>query len=533
MKYFGGYGGDTLRYRITTTLRTRDALHVNSMFGGVLVPALRIGLSYLVPIAALVAAGQLRLAPFAALGAFTSLYCRVDPYARRARLLLVVAVGLTASVAAGALTEAAGAGGLAKVLVLTLVATAAKLLSDVLALGPPGGLMFVFAAGAAAYSPQTWSGFAQVVVITAASAGVSYLFSMTGAALHPTGPHRLATARALLATAGQLDSPNHERRHRAHAALHHALSELRGRDGRTVNALRGHLAHAVHLLHQATAASTAMDPPRASAHLRATGRRLRRGRVPAPAHTSPAPRTVPRRRRGLRAAVAPYRSNAARMALASLVTGLIVSTFQLEHAYWAVVSVSAVLQSQNTTTTWHRALQRCAGTAAGALLALLIFAADPSPMTLLLVIVLCQVGAELVIMLNYGLGLTFATPLALCLAALGHPDHLGLIAERVTMTLFGAVLGVAVCAVLLNRRSAQRVREAMHACDRATEDLRSRPGDAEARTDLLAAVFALRDAHQVASGELRQHPGPQQVLDVEHRAYRALADTAPTRSVTA
>ncbi|GAA2361643.1 hypothetical protein GCM10009854_46300 [Saccharopolyspora halophila] len=532
MNDFGGSVGTTLRHRITTTLRTRDALRINSMFGGVLVPALRIGLSYLVPIAALVATGQLRLAPFAALGAFTSLYCRVDPYPRRARLLLVVAVGLTASVAAGALTAAAGAGGLLKVITLTVVATAAKLLSDVLALGPPGGLMFVFAAGAAAYSPQTWSGLAQVVAITAASAGVSYLFSMTGAALHPTGPHRLATARAMLATADQLESPGSERRHRAHAALHQALSELRGRGDRTSNALRGHLAHAVHLLHQAAAAPTAMDRSRAGANLRATGKRLRRGRVPAPAHASPAPQPVPRRRRGARAAMAPYRSNAARMAVASLVTGLIVSTFQLEHAYWAVVSVSSVLQSQNTTTTWHRALQRCAGTSAGALLALLIFTTDPSPMTLLVVIVLCQVGAELVVMSNYGLGLTFATPLALCLAALSHPDHLGLIAERVTMTLFGAALGVAVCAVLLNRRSAQHLREALHTCERATEELRRRPGDPEARTGLLAAVFALRDAHQVAAGELRTHPGPQQVLDTEHRAYQALADTAPTRSVT-
>lgn len=519
------FGDDTARQRIGTTLRTRDALRVTNVFGGVLVPALRVGLSYLVPIAALVATGHLELAPFAALGAFTSLYCRVDPYRKRARLLLVVAVGLTASVAAGAVAAAAGAGGVTKVVVLTLVATAAKLVADVLELGPPGGLMFVFAAGAAAYSPQTWAGFVQVVAITAASAAMSYLLSMSGAVLHPSGPHRVATARALLATADQLESPGADRRHRAHAAIHRALSELHDRTGRTAESLRGHLAHAVHLLHR-TAAEPA-QPPVAGAQLRAVARRCRRGRAPAAVQQLSMPRPLPRRRRDLRTALAPYRSNAARMALACLTTGLVASTFQVEHAYWAVVSVSSVLQSHNTTTTWHRALQRCTGTVAGSLLALLIFAAHPSPMAMLVVIVVCQVAAELVVMSSYALGLTFATPLALCLAALSYPDHLGLVLERVTMTLFGAVVAVAVCAVLLNRRSAHRLREAIRACERATEELRAGPACPESRTRLLAAVFALREAHQVASGELHRHAHPQRVLDAEHRAYELLARTAP------
>jgi hypothetical protein len=47
----------------------------------------------------------------------------------------------------------------------------------------------------------------------------------------------------------------------------------------------------------------------------------------------------------------------------------------------------------------------------------------------------------------------------------------------------------------------------------------------------LVAVLALRYAHHVVSGEFPRHPGPQLVLDTEHRAYQALADTAPTRFV--
>ncbi|SFT05406.1 FUSC family protein [Saccharopolyspora flava] len=501
------------------TLRTRDALRITSMFGGVLVPALRVGVSYAVPILVLVTTGHLELTPFAALGAFTSLYCRVDPYRRRAWLLAVVAVGLTASVAAGAAVSAAGAGGLTKVVVLAGVATLSKLLADALRLGPPAGLMFVFAAGAAAYSPQTWSGLAVAVAAAAASALLSYLLAMLGGLLHPTGPHRLATARALLAVADHLDEPGHASRRRAHAAAHQALTALRAKRGRTAIRLRGHLARALHLLHH---------PAERAEELRAAGRSLRRGAVPAPAHRHPLPRPV--RTGGAR--FAELRTNALRMAVASLVTGLLAATFELDHAYWAVVSVSSVLQSHNTATTWQRALQRSAGTAAGSLLALGIFAADPSPVAILVVIIACQVAAELVVMANYGLGLTFATPLALCLASLGSPgEGPHLVAERVGMTFFGALLGVLVCLVLTNRRARARLREALETTRRATAELRRSPGDPAAREDLVRAVFALRDAHQVAAGEpLRPHHGDQEVLDCEHDAYRMLAaTTAPAR----
>ncbi|TDD04351.1 FUSC family protein [Saccharopolyspora terrae] len=496
------------------TLRTRDALRITSIFGGVLVPALRVGVSFAVPIIALLLAGRLDLAPFAALGAFTSLYCRVDPYPRRAWLLPVVAAGLTASVAAGAVTSAFDAGGVVKVLVLTLVATLAKLLADVVRLGPPAGLMFVFAAGAAAYSPQTWSGFAEVVAITGASAALSYALSMVGGALHPTGPHRLATARALLAVADHLEAPNAAARRRAHTALHHALTALPSGERRTTVLLRGHLAHALHLLHH---------PADAAAELRTAAKRMRRGRVPAPGQHRPLPRPVVAERAGL----AEFRTNALRMAVASLVTGLLASTFQLDHAYWAVVSVSSVLQSHNTATTWQRAVQRTAGTVAGSLLALGIFAVDPTPATILVVIVICQIAAELVVMANYGLGLTFATPLALCLAALSQPtDRLQLVAERVGMTLFGALLGVGVCLVLTNSRARTRLREALEGCRRAARDLQRSPADPQAREHLLRALFALRDAHQVAAGEpLHPHHGDQEVLDTEHEAYRLLAAT--------
>ena len=86
----------SLRRNLKRTLRTRDALRITAHVGGVAVPALRAGVSFGLPMGALTAFGRLDLVSFAALGAFTSLYCRVDTYARHARLLPLIAAGLVA-----------------------------------------------------------------------------------------------------------------------------------------------------------------------------------------------------------------------------------------------------------------------------------------------------------------------------------------------------------------------------------------------------------------------------------------------------
>lgn len=515
------------RDRLKRTLRTGGAFRINSIVGGVLAPALRVGVSYLVPIVILVALGRIDLAPYAALGAFTSLYCRADTYRHRARMVAVIALGLVASVAVGAGTAALTDSGLAKVVALTAVATAAKLFADVVALGAPGGLMFVFAAGAAAYSPQTWSTFGVAVAIAAASAAFSYALGQAAALVHPTGPQRLATARALVAVADHLQAtePTPASRHCAFTAVHRAEHALHGPVNSTTERLRGHLAHATHLLHE----------PDDGTELRAAARRLRHGRVPEPrehvAHR-PVPGT-PGARPGLLARLAPHRASAARMALAALATGLLASTTHTEHYYWAVVSVSSVLQSTNATTTWHRALQRTAGTIAGALLALLLFSFHPSALTILVIIVICQVAAELVVQSNYALGLTFATPLALCLVALTRSENrTELVAERIGMTIFGALVGTAIALLVFNRDGTRRLQRAVDECRRSRLALLdATPEDVpHARARLLRSVFALREAHSVADGELRgAHPHDREALDVEHEAYRLLAETAPRR----
>lgn len=543
--------------RLRRTLRTREALRFNWTVGGVVVPAVRVGVSFATPIVVLVALGRIDLVPFAAFGAFASLYCRVDTWSRRARLLSVIALGLVASVAAATMIAAATDDPLAGVLVLTAIATLGKLASDALDFGPPGGLMFVFAAGAAAYASHGWSTVGLHIGVTAASAALSVALSLLGRLLHPTGPHRVATARALAAVADHLETPNHATRHRAHLAVHRASAALRGKPHRGTSArMRAHLARAETLLHH---------PADAADELRALSRKVHRGRVPVPQHRTPAPQEPqfqlkPRTgRRGSRfqlrlrttrllRRVAPFLPNAGRMLIACLLAGLITNALGLGHEYWAIVSASAVLQSANATATWHRTVQRTTGTIAGALLALVMFGFHPGPMAILALVVICQLAAELVVQANYALGLMFVTPLALGLSSLVNPAaQNALVAERIGTTVLGALIAAAVSLLLINRQTTRRLDAALAECRRAQQSLRDAVSGqttvdpsttegaptavADARARLMRSLFTLRNAHAVAEGELWHHnTRTPEVLDTEHTAYELLAATTPTRA---
>ncbi|MEV0081573.1 FUSC family protein [Saccharopolyspora sp. NPDC050642] len=526
--------------RLRRTLRTREALRFNWTVGGVVVPAARIGVSFATPIVALVALDRIDLVPFAAFGAFTSLYCRVDTWSRRARLLSLIALGLVASVAAATMIAATTDHPLAGVLVLTAIAALGKLASDVLDFGPPGGLMFVFAAGAAAYASHGWSTVGLHIGVTAASAALSVALSLLGNLLHPTGPHRVAAARALAAVADHLETPDHATRHRAHLAVHRASATLRGKPHRgTFDRIRAHLAHAETLLHH---------PADAAGELRALSRKIHRGRVPAAPHRPPEPqfqlkpqtttlgsqfqlklRTTQRLRR-----VGPFLPGAGRMVVACLLAGLITGALGLGHEYWAIVSASAVLQSANATSTWHRTVQRTTGTIAGALPALVMFGFHPGPMAILVLVVICQLAAELVVQANYALGLMFVTPLALGLSSLGNPAaHNALVAERIGTTVLGALIAAAVSLLLINRQTTRRLEAAIAECRRAQKSLREAVSRQETTVDdirsrLTRSLFALRNAHAVAEGELwHRNARTQEVLDTEHTAYELLAATAP------
>ncbi|GAA3740998.1 hypothetical protein HDA32_002551 [Spinactinospora alkalitolerans] len=544
-------------FLLLRVLSPRDALRLRALFGGVAVPSLRIGVCVTIPLVALLTLDRVDLIPYAAFGSFTALYCRNDPYARRARLLALVGAGLVLCVLTGALTSLLTDSGVVKVIAVAAVAAAAKLVADARALGPPGGLMFVFAAGAAAYAPQAWSTLPWVAASTASAALLCWCVALLGRLAHRTAPQRLATARALVAVAAFLTAEGAAlpaARHQAHLEVRRSWQALQ--DGsvtagsEAVHRLEALTARAESLLH---APGTPPTNARTAAGLRELARRTRLRRLPDVLSTD-SERAEPRSRAeqvrgaastdrplapraGLRR-LSPLLPGAARVGVACLLAGLTGIALGFDHAYWALVSAGAVLQTVNVTTTWHRTLQRAAGTLLGAGLAIALFGLDPAPAVILVVIVACQIGAELVVMVNYAFAIVFVTPLTLALTHLTHPAPTdAVVAERVAATLIGALIGVVVSIAVVNGGALPRLRAALQSCMEAEARLRrvreESPEEVPAARDRLAhAVVALREAYSVAGGEPWTNGfSTEEVMDAEQAAYAAL--TAASRRETA
>ena len=126
-----------------------------------------------------------------------------------------------------------------------------------------------------------------------------------------------------------------------------------------------------------------------------------------------------------------------------LIAGAIALAFGLGHAYWAVVSVVAVIPPARAAHSIARSLHRIVGTVIGvALTAALLFWSPPSGFVIA-VVVICQVVAEILVGRHYGAALVFITPLALSVSYLSHPAPIGgLAVDRVLETALGAGVGL-------------------------------------------------------------------------------------------
>lgn len=135
-------------------------------------------------LATVVLTGHADLAPAAAFGGMTAVHARFEPYPVRARMLAAIGSGLVLCVALGSFAAAAGWGPVPVTILVAVVAAAAKLLTDVIGSGPPGGLIFVFATATTAVLPAGWAaagwriGVAALAVLVAwFVAHVGWLFS--------------------------------------------------------------------------------------------------------------------------------------------------------------------------------------------------------------------------------------------------------------------------------------------------------------------------------------------------------------------
>ncbi|MDQ0994599.1 putative membrane protein YccC [Streptomyces sp. V3I7] len=555
--------------RLAKLLSPRGTFALNRV-DGALAFALRAALAMAVLAVPLVLAGQTQLAVHAMLGSFTTTFGRNLPYAHRSRVLATAGLAMTACVAGGsalsawAHPEESGTGAAAVVVATALIAGLAKFFCDATRLSGLGAVLLIFSFAVAANTTASFSDVLPQTGMAAAGAAVAWALAVSGWLVHPDRPQRLAVAAALReladlleTTGGALHVPRFAR-HRATSAVLQAYRSL----GIAPPPVAGHvdrggvcarLTDLAWSLLIDSASKPPKRPERLATLLRRqaallTDRRTRDTPIlselsyPPPAvrgtRPEPADPSVVRAAELLTGQRPGYSGHhlsvllvpALRMVLGTGLAGALAEILGLGHAYWAAISAAAVLHSVNVRTAAVRAFQRTLGTLAGLLIALGVLAADPSPLALVLVLVLLEFLLEYVVVSNYGLGVVFVTPLALLLTDLAAPEPAGaLIEDRALSSILGIVVGLLCSLLLVHDRAAVRVERAMAACDRAAGqaervlDERVTAAYPEAQMHLAAAVVDLREADDAAAGELWQAEiDPAELAAAEQRAYLLL-----------
>jgi hypothetical protein len=137
---------------------------------------------------------------------------------------------------------------------------------------------------------------------------------------------------------------------------------------------------------------------------------------------------------------------AARVIAAVAAASLLSLPLGVHHSYWIVMVAGAVLQASHVSRfSAIRTLHRVLGTILGVAIFGLIKLADPRGIWLVVILALLQFSIEVVVARHYALALSFITPTALFISAAGGTaDTAVLVTERLTDTLLGAAIAMAV-----------------------------------------------------------------------------------------
>ncbi len=132
---------------------------------------------------------------------------------------------------------------------------------------------------------------------------------------------------------------------------------------------------------------------------------------------------------------------------APAVAGLAATALGLGRPYWAMVTAVIPMAAATTPERILRALHRLVGTLLGLALAAGLLAVHSSGLAALTLITALQIGAELLVGVNYSLALIFITPLALSMVQLARYSPPGvLLVDRGIETILG--IAVAIVATL-------------------------------------------------------------------------------------
>lgn len=452
-------------------------------------PALSAVAALAIPDLTLFFLDRLDLILYTSAGAMCALYSHGLPYAARARTLLWVVLGMVGSL--GIALTAASLTTSAALLVVgaSLLAAVHKMVCDATRIGPPANIILTFITASAFFVPQRLGQVPQHMAVALGAGGLAWLVCMAPALMRPQGPERIAVARALEAAAGLLRTREEpagvaQARHATAAAVNaawhtlflvpvHTPARAAARAG-----LERLLVRAESVLgHDGRSAAGEAE------RLGTWARELRSGR-PLPRVALSAVQAeelvgvaeevrepwqpAPGRPRGVRAVLArlapgsPLLPIGARVAAGCVLAGWVSMAIGVGHPYWAVVTAASIYQA-NTTLSWQRALQRTLGNLLGLLLyTALLPLTHLGELAMIALALVFQLGAEACITRNYWLGSVCVTPMALLLTEFGGRLPAGtLIADRWIDTVVGAVVGLACCVLITNRRAANRIEVAL------------------------------------------------------------------------
>ncbi|ALG83418.1 FUSC family protein [Gordonia phthalatica] len=469
-------------------------------------PALRAGVSFLVPALILLAGGLGQNAMLAALGTFAVLFGERRPYRIRWKTILTAGVLLVLTVTLfGLLGAWVGAAPSIPRELITVVAlgalTAVSVFgSNALRLGPPGPFFLVLAGGVVAVICQAGLSPLTVVVCTAAGSASALIVSMVPALWRPHGPETDITEAALAEIDGFLAANRQpSRRHGVAASTLNAWTVLHDAS-QTDSDLARRLWESHHRIHDSESGALVAPLPRPSVI-----HRLRFALHPN-SHAS---------------------VTALRNTVAVLVVGSVSVLAGLGRPDWAVVSAVLVLQLGPDRV---RGSVRGAHRVLGTLIGLAIFAAlhslDLHAVALIVVLAVLNMAIELTVTTNYALAATFITPLALLLGSPNQPI-VHQMTSRVIETLLG--VGIAIAMLWLLRPRAHRSTllaaddRARAAClavlASATELVPSTPEMRVRRRDL---QWQLLEAELAATDSANDEPSWARDYWPQHAAARAV-----------
>lgn len=493
--------------------------------------ALRAGICMAVPVLVGWLLGDTTAGLIAIIGGFTSLYGSGRPYRNRAGYLAVIALSFSAAVSLGDWAAAIPWLGL---LTITFIAMVAVLVCHALTIGPPGAFMFVLGCAAGTATVATHLPPWHIGLLVLAGGAFSWLVHMVGVLWEPRGPETRAVAAARTAVSRYLDSRDSVDRHQAARALHQSWTTLvnfqpsRPQRDTSLARLRAENLHLHRVFGAAVAATEVPDIDAGRDSELAQGFRLPLGR--------PGNVTL------LRRAVTPGSDSmqlSVRVGVAVALSGLAAWAFVADHSYWAMAAAVLVLyQGFDWTRTVQRGVERMVGTLIGLGLAAAILTWQPQGWWLVGVIAALQFVIEMFVVRNYTIAVIFITPLALTIAAGGHPvpDLQHFLVTRGLDTVIGCLVALLVYRVALHRSGPAPLTAAVRAVDAAIEltDVHLRAGAVTsaparaARRDLQLSAMKLLDVYQGAIGGSAEQRAEAErmwptVAATEQHAYRTLA----------